>query len=291
MLLIGTYFTVYLQGFKVEYGDGQFLTFTPLATLIPIASLCLGMGLILLTLPNTRVRVLAALAGGLVAGVLWQAAQYLFVEFQVGLVRLDAIFSGFAAVPLLLSWIYASWVSLFVGAELSFAVQNERVVTSVARTGVIDQSFREQIAPRLAGRITAAFLAGRRPPDGAQLATELGVAPRAVAEVLEALVRHRLLAQTSDDVDEGYVPARDPDTITVLDLMHALRTEDGANPVPTLNRLDERVDRILSGFDDALSESLLNHTLRELAQTLAERGDSQEIGGESRSRAVEHPSG
>jgi len=281
-LLIGTYFTA-----KLQQQTGP-VDFSPVMAVVPFASLCLGMGLVLLTMPNTRVKVLPALVGGLVAGLLWQVAQTAFVEFQLGLARLNAIFAGFAAVPLLLSWIYASWITLFVGAELSFAAQNETVVTSVARTGIVDQRVREQIAPRLAGRITAAFLAGEEPPDAARLATELGVAPRVVAEVLEALVRHGLMAQTSDEFAEGYLPARDPDTITVLDLLEALRRDDKANPVPTRTRLDERVERILSGFEETLRKSLLNHTLRELARTEAEPLDDYAT-DEARPRAADRP--
>lgn len=187
VLLVGTAFTAFIQtGGKI--GDFEIHVYPflgkALLTAIPVLSIWIGMALILLTLPNTRVKLSAALVGGLFAGVAWQLAQVFFFAFQGGLVRLNAIFAGFAAVPMLLAWIYLSWVALFLGAELSAAFQNEALFTSIARTGKVDQRLREQLAPRLAGRIAHAFLNGLQPPTAPQLSTEMGVAPRAVNSTL-----------------------------------------------------------------------------------------------------------
>jgi len=288
ILLVGTAFTALIKtGGSIGSFEIHVYPFLGRAflTAIPVLSIWLGMSLILLTLPNTRVKISAALVGGLFAGIAWQVAQLLFFQFQGGLVRLDAIFAGFAAVPMLLAWIYLSWVALFLGAELSAAVQNLTLFTSIARTGHVDQRYREQLALRLVGRITHAFLNGLPAPTAPQLATELGVAPRTILEVFDALERHRLIAQTADEDDEGYLPARDPDTITVLDLLHALRREKGVNTMATRNKLDERVDRILTGFDGELDQSLHNHTLRELARTLTEESDARA----SNEKAQPHP--
>ena len=287
-LLAGTAFTGYLQAQRAQVFQLE-VTLSPLLRAIPMVSIWLGMSLVLLALPNTRVKLGAALMGGIVGGAIWQVSQYAFLEFQVGLTRLDAIFSSFAAVPLLLSWIYVSWVALFAGCEVAYAFQNEAVVTSMARSGPVDQNYRESLGVRMAGRATHAFLNGHPPPTAAQLSAEIGAAPRVAGEVLELLVQHRLLSREDDD--EGYLPARDPETITVLHLLNALRTNKLAGELPVQNRLDERVDRILESFEKELSESLSNYTLRELALTLAEEGEARAPERETRSSpALEGPS-
>ncbi len=277
VLLVGTTFTGFLANHEVRSLVGDYNMSPAIVAAVPLVSICCGMTLVLLTLPNTRVQWLPAAIGGIVAGSIWQVGQLLFLEFQLGLTSANAIFAGFAAVPLLLSWIYLSWMSVFVGAELSFAIQNERTITSIARVGEFDQAFREAMAPRLAGRIAAAFFAGDPPPNSVQLSADLGVAPRAVTGVLDALVRHRLLVETLDDEDEGYLPARDPDSITVLDLLQALRVDRGAADVPSTNALDERVDRILAGFDEAARSSLFNYTLRELAELAGDSSGASDV--------------
>jgi membrane protein len=151
-------------------------------------------------------------------------------------------------------WIYLSWSVFLIGAELSFAHQNEAAFTSLARTGKIDQRFRESIAPRLAGRVAQAFLAGRCAPTTTQLAGELCVAPRPIAQVLDTLVQAGLLARTSVGVDDGFLPARDPETITVVDLLQALRRERQL-PRRCRTSSDERVDRPLAAFDEETRSS------------------------------------
>jgi membrane protein len=250
---------------------------------LPLLAVWFGLTFGYLTLPNTRVRILSAVIGGIVAGTVWQAIQVLHVSGQIHLARYNPIYSSFAALPMLLLWIYLSWGVFLSGAELAFAFQNESAFTSMARTGKVDQAFRERIAPRLAGRIARAFLAGQRPPTTGELAGQLGVAPRTVAQVLDTLCGANLLARTSLGIDDGYLPARDPETITVLDLVFALRREEGASTPPTRSRLDERVDRVLSALDDENARSLSNHTLRELAQT------SEEAAIEPQQPAVTRP--
>ena len=234
---------------------------------LPLLAVWFGMSFVYLTLPNTRVRLTSAVIGGVVAGTIWQGIQILHLAGQIQLARYNAIYSSFAAIPMLLLWIYLSWSVFLVGAELAFAHQNEAAFTSMARTGKVDQHFKERIAPRLVGRIVRAFLEGRAAPTAGALAGELGVAPRTVAQVLDALVSASLVARTGVGVDDGYLPARDPATMTVLDLLAALRREEGASAPPVRSRLDERVDRVLGALDEESKRSLHNYTLVELART------------------------
>ena len=257
--------------------------------ILPLLAVWFGLSFVYLTLPNTRVRILSAVLGGLVAGTVWQAIQVLHVSGQIHLARYNPIYSSFAALPMLLLWIYLSWSVFLSGAELAFAFQNETAFTSMARTGKVDQAFRERIAPRLAGRVTRAFLDGKGAPTTAELAGELGVAPRTVSQVLDALCNAGLLARTSVGIDDGYLPARDPETITVLDLLHALRREEGASVPPARDRLDERADRVLAALDEENARSLSNYTLTELARSAAD-SEAPEPARPGLPRPAENPS-
>jgi membrane protein len=208
----------------------------------------------------------------------WQTVQVLHLDGQIQLARYNAIYSSFASIPMLLLWIYLSWSIFLVGAELAFAHQNEPMFTSMARTGKVDQAYRERVALRLAARSAHAFLRGLRPPTTAELAGELGVAPRTVAQVLESLVRAGLLARTGVGLDDGYLPARAPEAITVRDLLLALRHEEGASQPPVRSPLDEQADRLLEALDEELARSRANATLVELARfALAPDGGPQDF--------------
>ncbi|MEW6074420.1 MAG: YihY/virulence factor BrkB family protein [Planctomycetota bacterium] len=268
LLIVGSALTVYLRSerFAAVVGDVG-IVLRPVLGMLPVVSVWLGLTFVLLTMPNKRGQLSSAVLGGIVAGLGWQLVQVLYVEFQVGIARMQPIYASFVAMPLFLIWIYLSWNTLLAGAEVACAHENEHLYTSIARTGEVDQRYREALAPRLAGRIAAAFLAGEPPPAAPALATALSVAPRTALEVLDALEAHDLLVRTGEDRGEGYLPARDPETITVLDLLHALRTTPGTANPPVRARLDARVDRILAAFDETLGASLPNYTLRELART------------------------
>ncbi len=50
--------------------------------------------------------------------------QYLYLETQVFVTRLNAIYGAFAAVPLFMVWINIGWFIILIGAELSYAFQH-----------------------------------------------------------------------------------------------------------------------------------------------------------------------
>lgn len=263
LLTIGASLTLFLKGLT-----DRVLPANPVLALVPLVAVCGGMGFVLFTLPNTSVRVSSALLGGAVAGLLWQLVQILHVEGQIAMASLSPIYSSFAALPLLLLWIYSSWLIFLLGAELSCAYQNEPVYASLQRTGVVDQAFREALAPRLAGRIVHAFLRNQPAPSAAQLAAETSVSPRAALQVLDVLVEHGLLARTEQGEDEAYLPAHDPAKISLVDLLAALRIDPAGRPVPVTNGLDERADRLLLELEAEAQASTHNFTLVELARLL-----------------------
>jgi membrane protein len=66
----------------------------------------------------------AALAGGIIAGTIFQLVQTACVQFQVGVSTYNAIYGSFAALPLFLLWLKASWTIVLFGAEISYVWEN-----------------------------------------------------------------------------------------------------------------------------------------------------------------------
>ena len=276
LLLLGTAAVTYLRTqtllLKPLWGDGGVDVSVPIRVLLqgaPLASFWLGLTFAYVALPNTRVRLRSALIGALAAALLWLVSQHLYVGLQVGIARYNEIYAGMASLPIFLFWVFFSWVIFLIGAELTYAHQSVPVYTSIARMGKVDHAFRESLALRLCGRITHAFLEGRGPTPATLLASQLEVAPRAVNEVLEVLEERGLLAATTHGSEELYLPARDPETITVFDVLEALKVEGDSQSIQPLGHMDERIDRILVGLAAEARNSLHNYTLRELALTAA----------------------
>ena len=275
LLLVGATATATLRALRLqsmftdhEINLGPFMAFVLQAA--PLAVIWLGLAFAYMAMPNTRVRVKSAIMGGGAAAFLWVISQYMYVELQVGIAKYNALYGVFASLPILLFWVFLSWTIFLIGAELSYAHQSVPLFTSIARMGSVDHAYRESLALRLCGRIADAFLGGRESCSAGDLANELGVAPRAVNGVLEDLVEHGILVRTGEGDDDRFVPARDPESIEVLDILTALKSEEGTVPLAANSRLDERIDRILDGLETESRASLHNYTLRELALSTRE---------------------
>ncbi len=218
--------------------------------LTPFLSVWIGLTLLYLLLPNTRVSVRSALIGGLVGGTLWQLAQIGHVRFQAGMASYNAIYSSFAAFPIFLVWIYVSWVTVMLGGEVAHAHQivglHRRVVLFHPHT----HRQREGLALRAMLRIGARFQAG----DGAwvveDLADSLGVAPISLYEILDQLSDAGLVALGREGRAHTVLLARTPDSVKVSDILTALRSA-GAD----LQGAGARVREILEGIDRAIYES------------------------------------
>lgn len=75
-------------------------------------------------IPNAPVDYGSALRAAVYSGVAFTLMQYLYLETQVFVTRLNGIYGAFAAVPLFMIWINIGWFIILIGAELSYAFQH-----------------------------------------------------------------------------------------------------------------------------------------------------------------------
>lgn len=75
-------------------------------------------------IPNSPVDYGSALRAAMYSGVAFTIMQYLYLETQVFVTRLNGIYGAFAAVPLFMIWINIGWFIILIGAELSYAFQH-----------------------------------------------------------------------------------------------------------------------------------------------------------------------
>ena len=75
-------------------------------------------------IPNAMVNYAEALRAAIPAGIAFAAVNYLYLETQVMVTRMNGIFGAFAAVPLFMVWINIGWFIILIGSELSYAFQH-----------------------------------------------------------------------------------------------------------------------------------------------------------------------
>ncbi|MCR6480905.1 YihY family inner membrane protein [Variovorax sp. ZS18.2.2] len=69
--------------------------------------------------PNTKIRLRDAFAGGLIASVAFELGKRGFTTYLVKLPACKALYGAFAALPVFLLWVYFSWLVTLVAAMMT----------------------------------------------------------------------------------------------------------------------------------------------------------------------------
>jgi membrane protein len=214
-------------------------------------------------IPNTRVRLRPALAGGVTAGTLWAMSGMIFTKIVAASTNMVAIYAGFAIFLAALIWIYLSWLILLIGAQLSFYVQNPRYLRAGQAPVRLTSRLRERLALSVMLLIARNFVSGAKPWRLRGLAEQLEVPGSALETVIEAL-EHAGLLTTTDE--EEVLPARDLESIGMHDILTAVRDERQYETwLLWRARTEPLADSIADSVEAVIRERTAGMTLRELA--------------------------
>ena len=75
-------------------------------------------------IPNAKVDYTNAIRAAVPAALAFTVMNYLYLETQVMVTRLNAVYGVFAAVPLFMIWMNVGWYIILIGSELSYAFQH-----------------------------------------------------------------------------------------------------------------------------------------------------------------------
>lgn len=195
-----------------------------LGLFLPYLLISLAFGFAYSFLPNTSVRLVPAIVGGLVAGVIWKLTGVLFAEFLADSAQYSAIYSGFAVILLSMIWLYISWLILLLGGVIVFHVQFPHYLRYSTRRPHLSIQCQEQLAILL-----MAFIGRRQLQKGSactlnSLADQVELPWESVMEILNCLTRNGFLMTLKDD-EHSYVLAQDTDAILLKDVVGAIRGE------------------------------------------------------------------
>ena len=222
-------------------------------------------------MPNTRIRFRPSLVGGIVGGVLWEVSKNLYV-FYVSQMLQNAdvyvkVYSGMAAVPLFLLWMYVSWIIFLLGAEVAFAVQNTETYRLDRKAKGISHHFKELVSLRVMLIVSRYFLSGKTGLGAEALAKEIQAPLRLVNDVTFDLCQAGLLVETA--VPEGcFAPAVPLDRLTPHGVFSKLR---GLGRTPRFS--DEPTELglalgLMEKGDAASEEALKASDIQSLAEEL-----------------------
>jgi membrane protein len=235
-------------------------TLSLLGQLLPYAIVTLAFTALYAVVPNTRVRLRAAVIGGSSAGIAWGVVGSLFATFIAYSSGTLAIYTGFAIVLTTLVWIYISWLIILFGALLSFYVQHPHYLRHGQAPVELSSVAREEAG------LSMLILMGREPAaaqggwTAERFAAELEVPTGAVRPVLDCLAAADILRL--DEQGRATLTGV-PEGIALGDIVAVLRRAPSSRFGVIVRALPASRE-VLARMDAGVRASLEGRSLRDL---------------------------
>jgi len=215
----------------------------------------LAFSFLLLFMPNTRVRLVPAFAGGLFTAVFFTAWLKICTLMQVGIVKYSLIYGGFALLPILLAWVYVSWQIVMLGAQIACTLQYGAICPTDRHGRSASPRSRLLLALALCAGAVRSLRDQGEPFDVEEFIALHQLPARLTRALVADLVEAGLLAEVAGHPG-SYLPCRDPDKLTVADVARHI-LDDGLSPaelgmhhlnadvIATGQQLEQELGRVL----------------------------------------------
>ncbi len=216
--------------------------------------------------PNTKVNFRSGLIAGVIAGSIYQIVQWGYVFFQVGVAKYNAIYGGFAALPLFLIWLQMSWIIVLIGAEISFAHQNVDTYEFEPDSEHINLSFKRLLSLLIAHLLIKHFANGEKPLTAQQISHSLEIPVRLVRQILFELFHSGIMSEvkTANEKEQAYQPAFDIHRLTIAHVLEAL-DQRGVESIPVAQSRELGVlSEALEGIRETIAQSPANRLLKDI---------------------------
>lgn len=172
--------------------------------------------LLYIIIPNTHVKFLPAFIGGVISGTLFHILQWFYVKFQVLLSSYGTIYGSFAALPLFMIWLQASWQLVLLGCKISFVQQNINNINLIPREENLSNYEKRVVIIYILHYLVKCFTIPNNSKTENEIAEELGIPVYIVHSILEELQRAGIVVQTASENNKEfrYQIGIDPSNLT-----------------------------------------------------------------------------
>jgi len=194
--------------------------------IMPYLLIVLAFTMMYAFIPHVHVKFQSAVIGGAMGGILWQTAQWGYIHWQIGAAKYNAIYGSFAQLPVLLIWIYISWIIVLLGSEVSYAWQNINSFVKQRYFGEATPFERQKIAVLMMTALAKRFHAGEPLPSVQQISDGLMAPVSLISSLFQLLSKAGYTVQAECSSDwEVYSPARALDDVRVLDIIRVVNMD------------------------------------------------------------------
>jgi membrane protein len=186
-----------------------------------------GLALMNELLPRTNVNWGGAMLGALFTSFALEGTKLGFVKFaeRILLKSYSSVYGPLGLVPLVLVWIYVSWLLVLLGAEIAHALQNLRLLEAEDRRRQNDAPINGLLAAQLLAAVAETHEHGGGGHRKERIINEFGLPAEIVDQIVARLKARGLIAEVQGDIN-GYIPGRAASSITLEDVLAAFRSTD-----------------------------------------------------------------
>ncbi len=222
--------------------------------------------ILFIIMPNTKVKFVPALVSGIIAGTLLQILQWLYIDLQFGIAKLSTIYGSFAAIPLFILWMEASWIIVLLGAELSFANQNIARYEVESEALFISHYQKKALVLMIMHMIIRNFSSGDKPISAENIAEKLKIPVRLARDILNDLGNSDLVSviHENERQERLYQPALDINKLSVSFVLNRLDKKGTSQQIIIKSKEYDKVINLLEKFDKLVSKSESNILIRDI---------------------------
>ena len=228
-----------------------------LVKLIPYVLIWLLFTFLYMFMPNTKVQFRSALIGGVVAGTAFVAIQWLYIHFQIGVSRYNAIYGSFAALPLFIIWLQISWLIVLLGAEIAFSDQNMKQYEFESDVENISTYSKNILALMITHLLVKKFMKAETPLTAEQISSNLKIPIRLVRKILYELTECKIVSESvsPNTKERAYQPGQDAENLSIAYILEQLEHNGKDKIMSTDGESQEKIKNIVDKFKATINNT------------------------------------
>ena len=234
--------------------------------LLPYVSIWVLLMLNYIIMPNTRVPVKSAVLAGIITGTIFQAVQFIYIKFQIGVAHYGAIYGSFAVLPLFVAWVQISWMIVLVGAEIAVAYENQETFGFRRDFTGLSIASKKLLVLRIFHLMVKRFAVGDPAMSATQIARTLEIPVRLVRQILDNLAVADLVVETTKTVNHEatYQPARAIEDITIQTVLKTYEQSGTLQVKAVSGEENDKITQYVNEISMAISELPANVRLKDI---------------------------
>jgi membrane protein len=273
IMIISPIFLVVSGGLTVaiqtKLGSFEFLSgaSTFLLNLFAYFLIACVFALLYLVMPNTKVNTKSAFVAGTISMILFQLLEWAYIKFQIGANQMNAIYGGFAALPLFLIWLQYSWYIVLFGAELAFANQFADHYELENDINKLSVRYKKAMGLIISSLVAKRFYNGETPLTANEIADKLDIPLRLARLVINEFVETGIFTEIKGEKEKesAYQPGLTESRLTVRNILNIM-DQKGINNLPISDTEElKSINGIMAQLDGALDNELGNKLVKDIA--------------------------